>query len=139
MATINDNNQSYLEIQGIEARGEQMARSDYNANDEYSESHNDALATGDTQGKGTGNYGGHGFSVPDMTKPKEQMAYGNFNTYEGGNDCDYTARETMLARSIYGPDRQYGIDIKVDTSNNVREGQYDGAGRSRLPYTCPVM
>ena len=90
MATINDNNQSYLEMQGIEARD-------------------------------------------------EQMAYGNFNTYEGGNDCDYTARETMLARSIYGPDRQYGVDIKVDTSNNVREGQYDGAGRSRLPYTCPVM
>ena len=35
MATINDNNQSYLEMQGIEARDEQMARSDYNANDEY--------------------------------------------------------------------------------------------------------
>lgn len=74
-----------------------------------------------------------------MTKPKNQMAYGNFNTYAGGNDCDYTARETMLARSIYGPDRQYGVDVTVDTAANVSEGQYDGAGRARLPYPCPVV
>lgn len=137
MATINDNNQSYLEIQGIEARGEQTARSDYNANDEYSETHKDALATGDAQGKGTGNYGGHGFSVPDMTKPKEQMNYCGLNTFEGGNNCDYAARETMLARSIYGPDRQYGVNIKIDTKNN--KGQYDGSVRTRLPYPCPVL
>lgn len=32
MATINENGQSYLEIQGIDARGEQMAQSDYNPN-----------------------------------------------------------------------------------------------------------
>ena len=139
MATIKENGQSYLETQGIDERDKQLAQSDYNASNIYDEKSPDALSDGDGQGKGSGNFGGHGHSVPDMTKPKEQMAYGNFNTYEGGNDCDYTSRETMLARSIYGPDRQYGVDIKVDTSNNVREGQYDGAGRSRLPYTCPVM
>lgn len=139
MATVNSNNQSYLEMQGIEARKEQMARSDYNQSNEYNERHNDALADGDGQGKGTGDFGGHGFTVPDMTKPKDQISYSNFNTTGAGNDCDQKARETMLARSIYNADNQYGIDVIIDTSANVAEGQYYGAGRSRLPYTCPIV
>lgn len=139
MATVTDNGQSYLEIQGQEARKEQMQRSDYNAANEYSETHNDALATGDAQGKGTGDFGGHGYSVPDMTKPKNMFNYSNFNTSAGGNDCDYQAREVMTARSLYGPNRQYGVDIVVDTTANINDGQYDGGIRTRLPYPCPVV
>lgn len=139
MATVNSNNQSYLEMQGIDARTEQMARSDYNQSNEYNERHSDALANGDAQGKGTGDFGGHGFTVPDMTKPKDQISYSNFNTSGGGNDCDQKARNTMLARSIYNSSNQYGIDVVIDTSANVAEGQYNGAGRARLPYTCPIV
>ena len=138
MATITENGQSYLEIEGMSSRKEQTARSDYNSKDEYNEQHPDALATGDEQGKGTGDFGGHGWIVPDMTKPKSQMS-GLFNTEEGGNDCDYASRRVMTARSIYGPGREYGKDYVVDTSRNVLEGQYDGSQRIRVPYTCPVV
>lgn len=138
MATLTENGQSYLEKEALEARHEQMGRSDYNPNNEYNEQHPDALANGDERGKGTGNFGGHGWIVPDMTKPKSQMS-GMFNTEDGGNDCDHAARSVMINRSIYGPGREYGRDYVVDTIANRIEGQYDGAERVRVPYTCPVM
>lgn len=138
MATIKENGQSYLEQEAIEARKEQTGRSDYNRNNEYNEQHPDALATGDERGKGTGNFGGHGWIVPDMTKPRTQMS-GQFNTDEGGNDCDYASRNIMTARSLYGPGREYGVDYVVDTALNRADGQYDGAERVRVPYICPVM
>lgn len=139
MATITENGQSYLEIEGILDRKEQTGRSDYQREtNEYNEQHPDALATGDEQGKGTGDFGGHGWIVPDMTVPKGQMS-GQFNTSEGGNDCDYNARNVMTSRSIYGPGREYGLDYKVDTTANVLDGQYDGSIPIRIPYTCPVF
>lgn len=139
MATINENNQSYLELQGMEARKTQLAMSDYNRENEYNERHNDALADGDGQGKGTGDFAGHGWSVPDLTKPKGQINYSNFNTSDGGNDCDQQARKIMTARSLYGPEKQYGIDIIPNTSLNVSDGQYDGSQRSKIAYVCPVV
>lgn len=143
MAMINENGQSYLEIEAIQARKEQMERSDYNQNNEYSESHPDALSTGDMRGKGTGNFGGPTYTVPDMNKPKSQIGGSGFNTEAGGNSCDVSAREIMTARSLYGPGRQYGLasmgaDVYVDTTINRADGQYDGAVPKRLPYTCPV-
>lgn len=139
MATIKENGQSYLEQEALDLRHEQMARSDYNPNDEYSAQHQDALATGDEKGKGTGDFAGHGWIVPNMTIPRGQMS-GMFNTDEGGNDCDYAAREVMTARSLYGPNRQYGIDVMVNTSINREEGQYDGSvDPLKIPYACPFM
>ena len=138
MATITDNGQSYLEKEAISARHEQMGRSDYNPNNEYNEQHPDALFDGDEKGKGTGNFGGHGWIVPDMTKPKGQMS-DMFNVEDGGNDCDHSARNVMMARSIYGPGREYGIDYVVDTTQNRAEGQYDGSEPKRVPYSCPVV
>ena len=126
MATIKPNGQSYLEQEGMELRHEQMGRSDYNPNNEYNEQHRDALATGDDKGKGTGDFGGHGWIVPDMSKPRSQMS-GMFNTDAGGNDCDNAARSVMTSRSLYGPGREYGYDVVVDTLANRLEGQYDGA------------
>lgn len=143
MATITENGQSYLEIEGIQDRKEQTGRSDYNRKDEYKAEHPDALATGDEQGKGTGDFAGHGWIRPDMTLPKSQMS-GQFNTRDGGNNCDYQARGIMLARSIYYPGfngqegREYGREL-IDTSLNVRDGQYDGSIPTRIPYTCPVF
>jgi len=136
--TIKENGQSYLETQGIEARHEQTSRSDYNQNDEYSEYHPDALSDGDGKGRGTGDFGGHGYTLPDMTKPKTQMAYGNFTTDRGGNSCDISARKAMLGRSLYNAENQYGIDIKPDTSINVADGQYDGK-TSGTVWVCPFQ
>jgi len=138
MATIKTDGQTYLEQEGIDLRHEQAARSDYSQQNEYNEQHPDALSTGDAQGKGTGDYGGHGWIVPDMTKPKGEMS-GMFNTEAGGNNCDERSRGVMTARSLYGPDRQYGIDIVPNTAKNRLEGQYDGANPIRVPYTCPVV
>lgn len=138
MATLKENGQSYLEQEALDARHEQMARSDYNGENEYNEQHPDALATGTEQGKGTGDFGGHGWIVPDMTKPHSQMS-SMFNTEDGGNNCDHTAREVMRQRSIYGPGREYGRDYVVNTMANRMEGQYDGAERVRLPYSCPII
>lgn len=137
MATINSNGQSYLESQGIEARKEQMGRSDYNPNNKYSEKHSDALASSG-KGKGTGDFGGHGYTVPDMTKSKSEMNYKNFSTTGSGNECDQKAREVMTARNIYGPTNRYGIEVMPDTSKNVQDGQYDGSQMSKIAYLCPV-
>ena len=139
MATIQENGQSYLETEGMQARSEQTARSDYNQAEQYNERHPDALANGDAQGKGTGDFGGHGWSRPDMTKPKSQMAYGNFNTSDGGNDCDHTARNTMMQRSLYNAERQYYRDVTVDTTANRGDGQYDGTIRNKIAYVCPIV
>ena len=139
MATIKENGQSYLEQEALDLRHEQMARSDYNPTNEYNALHPDALADGDERGKGTGDIAGHGWIVPDMTKPKYQKS-GLFNTSDGGNNCDYAAREVMTARSIYGPGREYGIDIEVNTEANRNEGQYDGSvDPLKVPYACPFL
>ena len=138
MATIKENGQSYLEQEAIDLRHEQMGRSDYNQNNEYNEQHPDALGDNDEQGKGTGNFGGHGWIVPDMTKPKSQMS-GMFETSRGGNDCDTRSRSVMTARSLYGPEREYGRDVVVNTSANRLEGQYDGENPVKVPYVCPVV
>lgn len=136
--TVKENGQTYLEAQAIDARHEQTSRSDYNRVEEYSEYHPDALSDGDGKGRGTGNHGGHGHSLPDMTKPKSQMAYGNFETSRGGDACDIAARKAMLGRSLYNAQNQYGVDIKPDTSINIADGQFDGQ-TSGIVHICPFL
>lgn len=139
MSTIKSSGQSYLESQGIEARKEQTARSDYNQNNQYSETHPDALASSG-KGKGTGDYAGHGWTVPDMTKSKDDIAHTFFNSDGAGNSCDQKAREVMTARNLYGPENRYYLDVKIDTSANVADGQYDSdATNTRSSFNCPVV
>ena len=138
--TINEKGQSYLELEGIKARNEQLARSDYNRNNEYSEYHKDALSDGDGKGKGTGNFGGHGHTLPDMRKSKYDFETHNFETSRGGDACDIAARSTMLGRSLYNAQNQYGIDIKPDTSINRADGQFDNdALTNGIVYICPFL
>ena len=40
-----------------------------------------------------------------------------------GNDVDNETRETAMARSLYNYENQYSARL-IDTSLNVREGQY---------------
>lgn len=129
--TINENGVSYLEKLGAEARHKQMSRSDYSREATYS--YDDA----EKNGKAAGNRSGHGHTVPDMNAPKT-IYYGNFVTWKGGNECDTKAREIMQTRSLYSAERQYGIDIVLDTSANVAEGQYNGESK-RGTWQCPVV
>lgn len=109
----------------MDARHEQIVRSDYNKDNQYNASHPDALATGDAQGKGTGS-SGHGHWLPDCNAEPNVFRYDNFDTdisFGAGNDADNAARNEMLARSLYNQDRIYDANA-IDTSANVAEGQY---------------
>ena len=45
--------QTPLEIKGFEKREDLIVRNDYTKNEEYNETHRDAISDGDPQGKGT--------------------------------------------------------------------------------------
>lgn len=129
---LNNNKQSHLEIKGREERNKEIIRSDYNKNDFYSESHEDALSNpSDTDkplGKGTGD-GGHQAYVPDLNKPSTGYNYSSLNTSEGGGSYDIygkdgkSGRERLTKINIYNKSNSYGPN-SIDTSLNIEEGQY---------------
>lgn len=139
MATIKEIGQSHLEEEAIQLRQEQTGpgRNDYNASNEYKDTHKDALADGDGKGRGTGDFGGHGWIRPDSSKRKGQMS-GMFISDNAGNACDQKLRQAMTSRSIYGPGREYGKG-SVDTTANRLAGQYDGSEPKRISWSCPVI
>lgn len=117
--------QTCVESRAIEERHKQMARSDYNRDNQYSGNHPDALANGDRNGKGTGLSGGSKFWLPNC-ESEGMYDYSNFDTDPesgAGNEDDNNARRTAMARSLYNSTNRYGVD-SVDTSANVQEGQY---------------
>lgn len=117
--------QTCLESISMEERKEEMVRSDYQRTNQYSATHNDALATGDAQGKGTG-HGGHTHWLPNCSGTLGVFDYSNFDTNASsgaGNDDDNDARTTAMARSLYTYENTYSAR-SVDTSANVAEGQY---------------
>ena len=130
--------QTVLEKTGIDIRGGVPVRSDvttknilnntYNKSDEYSWLHKDALADGDTRGKGTG-HGGHTHTVPNYTLPKTLFDYSNIDTSsKAGDDYDQHGRggvggrEFLTTINIYNEANQYSASI-IDTSKNVADGQ----------------
>lgn len=120
--------QSCLEIRGIQERNDEIVRSDYNINDQYTSSHPDAISDGDPQGKGT-NHGGHTHWLPDCTKPTGMIDYSNFDTEAGGGIYDIEGRNNIggrnkaLASSMYNKEIFYSANL-VDTQENVRQGQF---------------
>lgn len=129
---VKNTKQSALEVKGISKRHEEIVRSDYNINDAYSETHEDALSNPDdvtkALGKGTGS-GGHQHSIPDFTKPSTLMNYSNFDTTSGGGAYDihgrngHGGRNRLVKINLYNKDNSYGPD-SVDTSANIEDGQY---------------
>ena len=130
--------QTQLEKDGLKIRAGEQVRSDvvtsnipnntYNKSDEYSARHKDALADGDTRGKGTG-HGGHTHSVPNFSLPKNLYNYSDIDTSDKAGDAyDQNGRNGLGGRrflqtiNIYGPNNEYGPNI-VDTSANVADGQ----------------
>lgn len=128
MANTVQNGQTCLEKRGIDERHVEIARSDYNIENQYSSTHKDAVSDGDSFGKGT-LHGGHTHWLPDCTKPVGQINYSNFDTENGGGCYDIKGRngiggrERALASSMYNKEAQYGSNF-VDTTLNVNEGQY---------------
>lgn len=124
--------QTCLEVRGIEERHNELVRNDYVRNDEYSQTHKDALSDGDPLGKGSG-YGGHTHSVPDCTKPTNLMSYSNFDTrsenigglYDimGRDGTGQTnGRNFLKTISVYNSENEYGRNY-VDTLANRIDGQ----------------
>jgi hypothetical protein len=119
--------QTCLEKRGIPARASALTRNDYSTNDQYSNTHPDALSNGDPQGKGTGS-GGHTHSVPNCDLPSTMIDYSNFDTENGGGQYDIEGRNEIGGRNrlmtinIYNRENQYGPAL-VDTSLNVADGQ----------------
>lgn len=120
--------QTCLEKNGINARHEQIVRSDYNIENEYSSIHPNAIADGDVKGKGVG--GGHTHWLPNCDgTPNNRIDYSNFNTENAGGKYDIEGRNGIggrkkaLASSLYNKENMYG-PTSVDTTANVNDGQY---------------
>lgn len=120
--------QSCLEKKAIEERHNEIVRSDYNIENQYSSTHKDAISDGDAQGKGTG-HGGHTHYLPDCNKPSTTIDYSNFDTTNGGGLYDIEGRNDVggrkkaIASSLYNSENQYSANL-VNTEINVRDGQY---------------
>ena len=128
--------QSCLEFVSMDARHIQEARSDYQRNNQYSATHPDALASSGN-GKGTG-HGGHTHWLPNCRGKLGGIDYRNFDTNidsGAGNDCDNAARTRSLARSLYNGGNIYS-SLLVDTTRNVREGQFVNNFTPRTKRTC---
>lgn len=124
----NNNGQTCLEKRGMEERHNEIVRSDYNIEDEYSAKHKDAISDGDALGKGT-RHGGHGHFLPDCNMNTNTYNYSNFDTTNGGGCYDIKGRNGIGGRdramsiSIYNQENQYG-PTSVNTEKNIEDGQY---------------
>lgn len=103
----------------------EIARSDYQRDNQYSITHPDALAGDDAQGKGTGAKG-HTHWLPDCNGEIGVFRYDNFDTAiasNSGNVDDRYARKVALARSMYNQNNVYSAKL-VDTTKNQQDGQW---------------
>lgn len=120
--------QSALEKRSIEERNDEIAKSDYKNDNQYSHTHKNAQSDGDKKGKGT-NHGGHSHFLPDSSKSKYTIDYSNFDTENGGNEYDIEGRNDVggrnkaLASSLYNKNYQYGAHL-INTEENQRLGQF---------------
>lgn len=127
--------QSCLEKVSIEQRGIQQARSDFQRDNQYSALHPDAKAE---SGNGKGVGGTHSHWLPNCSGEIGHIRYTNFITdvaSGAGNDCDNAARKKAIARSLYNY-KEYYSSTTVDTSKNVREGQFVNVYHRKTPRLC---
>ena len=121
----------------MDARHEQEARSDYQKDNPYSALHPDAMAA---SGNGKGVGGEHSHWLPNCRGTIGVINYSNFITdinSGAGNDCDNIARNKSLARSLYNNNNIYS-QLSVDTSKNVREGQFVNVYKPKQNRVCYV-
>jgi len=133
MANTVQNGQTCLEKAGITERHNEITRSDYNIENQYSSLHQDAISDGDAQGKGHPTVKGHTHWLPTCDGTANNgINYSNFATspedqiggkYDIDGYQDRPGRKTQMARSIYNYQEQYGANL-VNTEQNQQEGQY---------------
>lgn len=114
-----------LENVSRQERKEEIVRNEFSRDDQYSATHEAALSGGKL-GRGTGNGRGHTHWLPNCKGTLGTFNFSNFDTNPKdhiGTDVDNATRETAMVRSLYNYENQYSARI-VDTSLNVREGQY---------------
>ena len=129
--------QSCLEFVSMDARHEQEARSDYQRDNQYSALHPDAMAA---SGNGKGVGGEHSHWLPNCRGTIGVINYSNFITdinSGAGNDWDNIARNKALARSLYNGNNIYS-QLSVDTSKNVREGQFVNVYKPKQKRICYI-
>ena len=110
-----------IEKRADTARNEQIIRSDYNIDNQYSANHQDAKGDGDKRGKGSDSPG-HGDWKLNCDAPANVFDFYNFDTsFENnlGNDVDNEARNKAMLKSLYSPTHPYG-----DVEFMGHEGQY---------------
>lgn len=129
MATVDQNGQSCLEKAGIAERNEEIVRSIYNSEDEYSATHPNAISDGDVKGKGTKS-GGHGAWLPSCNGvASNAINYSNFDTVNGGGKYDIEGRNDIggrnkaMASQLYNPESQYGAKL-INSEENIAQGQF---------------
>lgn len=121
-----------LEIRSMDERHVEEVKNDYNRYDQYNEEHQDALATGDAQGKGTGNWP-NGHTIPHFSPIPEPIDYSRFDTHfmitrnanhtNPGNGTDNVVRRDMIFRSKYDITNEY-CPGGTFTDYNIYEGQF---------------
>lgn len=129
MATVDANGQTCLEKAGIQERSEEMVRSIYTPEDQYSATHPNAVSDGDVKGKGT-KHGGHGAWLPSCDGvASNAINYSNFDTFNGGGKYDIEGRNDIggrnkaMASQLYGPEHPYGVNL-INTEENIAQGQF---------------
>ena len=118
--------QTCLEARSMEERHREIVVNDYSRENIYTALHPNALATGDSKGKGTGRPGGTKIILPHCNGTLNVIDYSNYDTDPrsgAGNDTDNAARNQSLARSLYNRENMYSAAL-IDSSANIREGQY---------------
>lgn len=117
--------QTCLENRSIQERHDELAASMYQNTNGYDASHPNALADGDSKGKGTGS-SGHTHSLPNCNIQPNVFDYSNFATdisFNAGNSDDRNARIQALTRTLFTQNNPYSANM-IDTSLNVLEGQF---------------
>ena len=131
------NTQSRLEEEAIIKRKELLLHLNYDKENEYSDNHPDALATGDPQGKGVGSANSsYSYLLPDRKGSKTSYRNTITTNVEAGGQYDIegvkglngafqgnSGRNFLMTINLYSNVEEYGPD-SVDTTQNVLDGQY---------------
>ena len=123
--------QTRLENIAINKRDEHVVRNDYDGEDKYSSTHENALShpesTNKPWGKGTGN-GGHTHTLPNPLASTTSYNYSNMDTSGGGGSYDIHGKDGKGGRkflqtiNLYSSENRYGAHL-IDTSLNRIDGQ----------------
>ena len=91
--------QTRLESKAIERRHELFVKNDYDKNDAYSATHEDAKSHPESEdkplGKGTG-HGGHTHSVPNPLRSSTSYNYDSIDTNGGGGSYPFPVHMLLL-------------------------------------------